>query len=315
MKKVLVIAQIDHNEIAPATAATIAAAQKLGASVDLLLASDNAALSEQAALMAGIAQVRFAQDPRFQHPIAEDLSALIAAIASEYSHVFAPATTFGKNLLPRAAALCDVCCLSDVTQITDPNVFVRPIYAGNAFETVRCQSQPIMATIRPTAFQPVDHQETSVPIEPLAVTQPAFEKTRYIRLESPENERPDLGIAKIVVSGGRAFKSAENFKKLEALADQLGAAIGATRAAVDAGFAPNDLQVGQTGKVVAPDLYMAFGISGAIQHIAGIKDSKIIVAINQDPEAPIFEVADYGLVGDIFTVLPALSSAIGSKRS
>lgn len=247
----------------------------------------------------------FAQTPSpINDKMAEALTPNMDTLNNGYTHIFAPATTFGKNVMPRVAALCDVVCQTDVTDILAPDILVRPIYAGNAFETVQVFDRWVIATIRPTAFLPVDEQSTLASIRPLLFSCPPFKGTQFISSTIKPHVRAELTSAKRVLSGGRAFQNAQNFKLLENLADRLGAAVGATRAAVDAGFAPNEWQVGQTGKVVAPDLYMAFGISGAIQHVAGMKDSKVIVAINQDPQAPIFEVADYGLVGDLFTILP-----------
>lgn len=310
MSKVLVIAQHEKGHLSPATCATIAAAQKIAPQCDVLLASDDDTCSQEIAALNGVDTVWVCLHPRLAHPLAEEMGTIVQSMAKAYTHIFAPATTFGKNFMPRLAALCDVACQSDITQVISADTFVRPIYAGNAFETVQALDKLIIATVRPTAFEAVGNQATPGHIKKLPTPFVPFEKTQFVSADIPEATRPELTAAKIVVSGGRGFKNAENFKLLESFADQLGAAIGATRAAVDAGFAPNDLQVGQTGKVVAPDLYMAFGISGAIQHIAGIKDSKVIVAVNQDPEAPIFQVADYGLVGDIFTVLPELSKVL-----
>lgn len=310
MTKMLIIAQQEEGRLSSVTRSTVSAALKIDPHCDVLLVSDVDRCSQEIALIQGVQNVWICLHPQFAHPLAEDISAVVHAMVPGYTHIFAPATTFGKNFIPRVAALCDVACLSDITAVLSSDTFVRPIYAGNAFETLQALDPFIIATIRPTAFEPAGNQTTPGQIQMNDKPFVPFEKTRFIAAAHPEVTRPELSAAKIVVSGGRGFKNADNFKMLEHFADQLGAAVGATRAAVDAGFAPNDLQVGQTGKVVAPDLYMAFGISGAIQHIAGIKDSKVIVAINQDPEAPIFQVADYGLVGDIFTVLPALSKAL-----
>lgn len=328
MTNVLVIAQHEHGKITVGTLSTITAALKISENCDVLLACDKDECSQTIAAIKSIKTVLVCENPLFLHPLAEDLSAVIQILAKDYTHIFSPATTFGKNVIPRAAAICDGVCLSDITAVISSDTFVRPIYAGNAFETVQVLDQCIFATIRPTAFEAVnigrseavniaavesDNQKLLSKITKVSLSENnfhPFEKTQFVSAQTPVQSRPDLSAAKIVLSGGRAFKSVENFKMLEALADKLGAAVGATRAAVDAGFAPNDLQVGQTGKVVAPNLYMAFGISGAIQHVAGIKESKVIVAVNQDPEAPIFQIADYGLVGDIFKILPELLQKI-----
>lgn len=313
MAHILIIAQQEAGHLSPTTRSTATAALKIADQYDVLLMSNSDQCTQELALLQGAKTVWQCLHPALAHPLAEDLSAIVQSMAQGYTHIFAPATTFGKNFMPRVAALCDVACLSDITAVNAAEFFVRPIYAGNAFETIQALEKLIIATIRPTAFEPVGNQTSPGQIQTVEKPFVPFEKTHFISATHPEVTRPELSAAKIVVSGGRAFKSAENFKMLEHFADQLGAAVGATRAAVDAGFAPNDLQVGQTGKVVAPNLYMAFGISGAIQHLAGIKDSKVIVAINQDPEAPIFQVADYGLVGDLFTLLPELAKALPTK--
>lgn len=307
MTKVLVIAQAQQNVITLGTRATIQAANQLAPKVDLLLASPQ---SPHTVALEGVEKIWLAEHPRFEHILAEDLAPIIVSLAPAYTHIFAPATTFGKNLLPRVAALLNVAQISDLTKIEDESTFIRPIYAGNAFEKVQSQDKIKVATIRTTAFEPVAQSTTPVLIEKLNLTIVPFDKVTFKSLQEPELSRPELTSARIIISGGRGLKSKENFKLLEKIADKLGAGIGATRAAVDAGYVPNDLQIGQTGKVVAPDLYIAVGISGAIQHLAGIKDSKIIVAINQDPEAPIFEVADYGLVGDLFSILPELEKGL-----
>lgn len=306
MPKILIIAEHDANQLKESTAVAISAALTLTDDVELLLACNESSLATSFAKMAGISKVLNIIHSRFTYPLAEDLAPIIASIAGNYSHVFAAATSFGKNLMPRVAALLDVMQISEITKIHDPQTFTRPIYAGNAYETLRSQDKLIVATIRTTAFKAVVLDTQPAPIESLSVSFTPYTKSEVKAHQSIKASRPDLSVAKIIVAGGRGLKNAENFQLLEKLADKLGAAIGASRAAVDAGFVSNDLQIGQTGKAVAPELYIAIGISGAIQHIAGMKDSKIIVAINQDPQAPIFEVADYGLVGDLFTLVPEL---------
>ena len=268
------------------------------------------AAAEEAAKVAGVAKVRVADAAHYDSQTAENVAALVVSVAGEYSHVVAPGTSFGKNVLPRVAALLDVAQISDVVAIEAPDTFVRPIYAGNALATVKSADPVKVMTVRTTAFEAAG-QGGSAAIEALAAG-PDLGLTKLVGRELTKSARPELGAAKIIVSGGRGLGSSENYHKLlEPLADKLGAALGASRAAVDAGFAPNDYQVGQTGKIVAPQLYIAVGVSGAIQHLAGMKDSKVIVAINKDPEAPIFQVADYGLVGDLFEVVPELTGAVG----
>lgn len=310
MTKILVIAETQHHRVTAGTKSTINAALQLTPTIDLLLASVNEDETGQCASLEGVTTVWLATHPRFTHIVAEDLAPVIVGLSKDYTHIFAPATTFGKNLLPRVAAMLEVGQISDVTHIEDQETFVRPIYAGNAFEKVQSKDKIKIATLRTTAFEPVGESEATALIQPIPFPVVPFDKVHFKSEQTPELTRPELTSARIIISGGRGLKSAENFKMIEKIADKLGAAIGATRAAVDAGFVPNDLQVGQTGKIVAPELYIAVGISGAIQHIAGMKDSKIIVAINQDPDAPIFEVADYGLVGDLFTILPELESLL-----
>ncbi len=310
MNKILVIAEHHHGKLASSVAPTISAALQLAEQCDVFLACHDAQIADALCELAGIAIVKTMVAERFAHLLAEDLAPLLVELAGAYTHVFAPATTFGKNLLPRVAALCDMAMISDVTQIEDAQTFIRPIYAGNAYEKVRSNDAIQFVTIRPTAFDPVKLGPTKSPIQSLAGDFTPSNQVNFISEVTPALTRPELTAAKIVVAGGRGLKNKENFQMLEQLADKLGAAIGASRAAVDAGFVPNDLQVGQTGKVVAPTLYIAVGISGAIQHLAGMKDSKVIVAINKDPEAPIFQVADYGLVGDLFTIVPEIEKAL-----
>lgn len=304
MAKILVIAESHQGAMVPATLVAIAAAQRLGSGCDILYAADVDALSSVWASWEGVHKVRVLLHPRLVHIVAEDLAPVIVAMASEYTHILAAATTFGKNLLPRVAALLNVSPISDVVAIESESQYVRPIYAGNALQRVRSEDKIHVLTIRPTAFDPVQAAVTAASVESVAFPMNSDERIEFYSEEVPTLTRPELSAARIIVSGGRGLKSAEHFKIIESIADKLGAAVGATRAAVDAGWVPNDWQVGQTGKVVAPTLYMAIGISGAIQHIAGMKDSKIIVAINKDPDAPIFQIANYGLVGDLFEILP-----------
>ncbi|MBM3565940.1 MAG: electron transfer flavoprotein subunit alpha/FixB family protein, partial [Alphaproteobacteria bacterium] len=279
----------------------------------VLVAGHNCrAAAEAAAKIAGVKKVLVADAAPYAHPLAEALAPLVAGLAKNYSHVLAPATTFGKNLMPRVAALLDVQQISDIVAVEGADTFVRPVYAGNALLTVKSKDAIKVLTVRATGFDPAPETGGQGAIEPTpAAADPGL--SSFVGQELTKSERPELTSAKIVVSGGRGMQSGENFKILEALADKLGAAVGASRAAVDAGFVPNDYQVGQTGKVVAPNLYIAVGISGAIQHLAGMKDSKTIVAINKDEEAPIFQVADYGLVEDLFKAVPALTAALDNK--
>ena len=307
----LLIAEHDNASIKDATARALTAAKALGADVHLLVAGrDCGAAAAEAAKLDGVAKVLHAESEALAHQLAEPVAALIVALAGPYDAIVAAATSAGKNVMPRVAALLDVMQISDVTAIVSPDTFERPIYAGNAVETVQSGDAKKIVTVRPAAFKPAD-VGGSAPVETVDASAAIAGKTAFVGAELVKLARPELTSARIVISGGRAFQSAENFRKyLEPLADKLGAAIGASRAAVDAGYAPNDYQVGQTGKVVAPDLYIACGISGAIQHLAGMKDAKVIVAINKDPDAPIFQVADYGLVGDLFTILPEFEKAL-----
>ncbi len=304
---VLIIAEHDNHAIKPATLQTVTAARELSDEIILLVAGHHcAAVAEAAAKISGVKKILLADAIEYAHATPEHLAALVATLADNFSYVLAPATAFGKNVLPRIAGLLDVAQISDVIKIISPDTFVRPIYAGNALTTVQSNDRIKLLTIRTTAYISAASQEISAPIE--TIHPPIFEHptATWISQTESKKERPELTTARVVISGGRGLGSAENFKSLEKIADKLGAAIGASRAAVDAGFAPNDCQVGQTGKIVAPDLYIAVGISGAIQHMAGMKESKVIVAINQDPDAPIFQIADYGLVGDLFQILPEL---------
>ena len=310
---VLLLAEHDGTALKPATLNAVTAAQAIGGDIHLLVAGAGCkAAAEAAAKVPGIAKVLLADDAAQDHALAENLAPLIVALAKGHSHVLAPATTTGKNVMPRVAALLDVQQISDILAVVSPDTFVRPIYAGNALPTVQSKDAVKVITVRTTGFAAAPAEGGSAPIEAAAATGDAG-LSRHLGAELSKSERPELTAAKIVVSGGRGMQNGDNFKLLEALADKLGAAVGASRAAVDAGFVPNDYQVGQTGKVVAPDLYIAVGISGAIQHLAGMKDSKVIVAINKDEEAPIFQVADYGLVGDLFQVVPELTAALGDK--
>ncbi len=306
---ILVIAEHDNTQLKAATLNTVTAASQLGDDIHLLVAGSGcAAVAEAAAKIAGISKVLVADDAAYEHPLAEGLSLLITQLAEGYSHVLASATTYGKNFMPRVAALLDVAMLSDITAIESEDTFVRPIYAGNALATVQSRDRIKLITVRGTAFDAAG-EGGSAAIENIAAGE-AYTQSSYVGSELTVSERPELTSAKIVVSGGRGMGSGDNFKLIEAVADKLNAAIGASRAAVDAGYVPNDYQVGQTGKIVAPDLYIAVGISGAIQHLAGMKESKVIVAINKDEEAPIFQVADYGLVADLFEALPELENAL-----
>jgi len=309
---VLVIAEAADGGIRSAALNTVTAARQLGP-VTVLVPGTDAAAGEAAAKVDGVEKVLVADGAHFAHVLAEDLAPLIARLAPEFSHVLMAADTFGKNILPRAAALLDVQQISDITAIVSEDTFVRPIYAGNALATVRSKDAIKLITVRTTAFDAASADSGSAPIERI---DPGADTglSKFIGQELSKSERPELTSASIVISGGRGMGSGENFKLLESVADLLGAAIGASRAAVDAGFVPNDYQVGQTGKVVAPDLYLAVGISGAIQHLAGMKDSKVIVAINKDEEAPIFQVADYGLVSDLFKALPELEQELEKAR-
>lgn len=307
--KTLVIAEHDKGVLKPETNKTITAAVKLGFDVDLLLAGENlSAMSEQAASIAGVSNVLIADDAAYANQLAENLADLVLSLADNYSHIVASATTTGKNFMPRVAALLDVAQISEIIDVIDADTFKRPIYAGNAIATVKSLDSKKVITVRASSFDVAQEQA------PVAVTSVAGKGSvglsEFVSEEQTESERPELTAAPVVISGGRGMQNGENFALLNGIADKLGAAIGASRAAVDAGFVPNDMQVGQTGKIVAPDLYIAVGISGAIQHLAGMKDSKVIVAINKDPDAPIFQVADYGLVADLFDVLPELESAL-----
>ncbi|WP_445346107.1 FAD-binding protein [Acinetobacter bohemicus] len=308
---ILVIAEHDNKTLNGATLNVVAAAQKIGGDITVLVAGSGAqAVAEQAAQVAGVSKVLLADNAAYANQLAENVAALVAQVGKGYSHILATSTTTGKNVLPRAAALLDVSMISDIIAVESAKTFKRPIYAGNAIATVESSESIVVATVRGTAFDPVANTGGSAAVEAVADVQDAG-ISQFISEEIVKSERPELTAARIVVSGGRGVGSGENYHTvLDPLADKLGAAQGASRAAVDAGFVPNDMQVGQTGKIVAPDLYIAVGISGAIQHLAGMKDSKVIVAINKDEEAPINAVADYWLVGDLNTVVPELVSKI-----
>ena len=307
---ILVIAEHDNGAVQAATLNTVTAARELGAEIDVLVAGHNCSqVGDGAARIEGVTRVLLADHAALEHQLAECLAPVIAGIATGYTHLLAPASTFGKNVMPRVAALLDVQQVSDISAIVAGDTFVRPIYAGNALATV-CSADAIkVVTVRTTAFDAAADEGGTASVEMLPVAE-SLPLSEFLGQELTRSERPELTTADIIVSGGRGMQSSENFVMLERLADQLGAAVGASRAAVDAGYVPNDYQVGQTGKVVAPDLYIAIGISGAIQHLAGMKDSKVIVAINKDEEAPIFQIADYGWVTDLFTAVPELEAAL-----
>ncbi len=306
----LVVAEHDNKSLKGSTLNTVAAAAAIGGEIHVLVAGSNAKpAAEAAAKIAGIAKVLLAEDAVYEHPLAEDLAALVVKLAPGYSHVLAPASSFGKNVMPRVAALLDVAQISDISGVVSSDTFVRPIYAGNALVTVQSKDKIKVITVRGNAFPAAAAEGGSAPVETVPSAGSAG-LSRFVGAELSKSERPELTSARVIVSGGRGMQSGDNFKLLESLADKLGAAVGASRAAVDAGFVPNDYQVGQTGKIVAPELYIAVGISGAIQHLAGMKDSKVIVAINKDEEAPIFQIADYGIVGDLFKIVPALEAEL-----
>jgi len=308
---VLIIAEPTTNAVKSATLTTISAAAKLDGDLHVMVIGANCAgAAEAAARIAGVSKILVADAPQYEHPLAENVAPLITGLAKGYSHVLAPATTFGKNVMPRVAALLDVAQLSEIVAVESADTFQRPIYAGNAIATVQSADPIKVITVRGTAFEVAVAEGGSAAIEALS-TIPDTAASKFVSQELSKSERPELTSARVIISGGRGMQSGENFVMLEQLADKLGAAVGASRAAVDAGFVPNDYQVGQTGKIVAPELYIAVGISGAIQHLAGMKDSKVIVAINKDEEAPIFQVADYGLVGDLFKVVPELIGTLG----
>jgi electron transfer flavoprotein alpha subunit len=313
MSRVLIIAEHHDGSLNPATAKCVNCASGIGADAIhvAVFATDGAAIASQAAEIQGVDQVVLLDDAAFENPLATMIAPEAAAMAADYSHVLGPSTTYGKDLMPRIAALLGVNQVSDIMQVSGPNEFKRPIYAGNAIVDVRTpEGQPVVGTVRIASYSAAAGGNDAT-VESRAATTNKPAHTRYLELRKEGGNRPDLQAANVVISGGRALGSAENFEIIYALADKLGAAVGASRAAVDAGYVPNDLQVGQTGKIIAPDLYIAFGISGAIQHVTGIKDAGTIVAVNKDSEAPIFEIADIGLVGDLFKVIPELEAALG----
>ena len=308
---ILILCDHENGQLSPVTLNAVSAASQIGGEMHLLVAGDQTGtVAKAAASIAGIAKVLVADDKSLENGLAENLAPLMQSLSGGYSHMMAAATTTGKNVMPRLAALLDVMQISDIIKIEDANTFQRPIYAGNALSTVSSNEAIKVITVRGTAFEAVAAEGGNATIEPVAGAIDAGLST-YVKSELSSSERPELTSAPIVISGGRGMQDGANFAMLEKIADKLGAAVGASRAAVDAGFVPNDYQVGQTGKVVAPDLYIAVGISGAIQHLAGMKDSKVIVAINKDEEAPIFQVADYGLVADLFDAVPALEKELG----
>ena len=307
---VLVVAEHDNSVLRPVTLNVLAAAKEIGGHIDVLVAgSECAEVAQSAAAIAGVSRVLCADASAYAHQLAENLALLVAEVGAPYEHILAAHTTTGKNFLPRVAALFDVAMISDIIGVDSPDTFKRPIYAGNGIATVKSNDVKKVVSVRGTGFDPVPGEGGSASVEASASVHDAG-LSDFIRDEIAKSERPELTAARIVISGGRGMQSGENFKLLEGVADKLGAAVGASRAAVDAGFVPNDMQVGQTGKIVAPDLYVAVGISGAIQHLAGMKDSKVIVAINKDEDAPIFQIADYGLVADLFTAVPELEAAL-----
>lgn len=307
---ILVIAEHDNAELKGATLNTVAAAKAIGGDIDVLVAGSGCgAVAEAAAKIDGVSKVLVADNAAYEHQLAENVAKLVADLGKNYSHVLAPATTTGKNMLPRAAALLDVQPLSDILAVESPDTFKRPIYAGNVIATVQSSDAIKVASVRTTAFDPVAAEGGSAAVESVDIVDDAG-LSSFVGEELAKSDRPELTAARVVISGGRGMQNGDNFELLYKVADKLGAAVGASRAAVDAGFVPNDMQVGQTGKIVAPDLYIAVGISGAIQHLAGMKDSKVIVAINKDEEAPIFSVADYGLVADLFDAVPELETKL-----
>ena len=308
---ILVIAEHDNTSLSPATLNTISAAKEIGSDIDILVAgSDCSNVGKEASQIPNVKTILLAESKEYKDFIAENISSLIVSLSKEYSHLMAPSTTTGKNFMPRVAALLDVMQISDIIKVVDEATFQRPIYAGNALSTVKSNDNIKIITVRSTSFEVSESSGGNAEIKTIKGTGET-DKSKFLKSELSSSERPELTSAKIVVSGGRGMQDGSNFGMLEKVADKLGAAVGASRAAVDAGFVPNDYQVGQTGKVVAPELYIAVGISGAIQHLAGMKDSKVIIAINKDEDDPIFQVADYGVVTDLFDAIPELDSKLG----
>jgi electron transfer flavoprotein alpha subunit len=306
---ILVIAEHDNSSLKAETLKAVSAAAAIGGDINVLVAGSNCGdAAQEAAKIAGVAKVLVADNAAYEHQLAENMGLLVAEVGKDYSHIISAATTTGKNFMPRAAALLDVAQISDIISVQSADTFERPIYAGNAIATVKSSDAIKVLTVRVAAFDAAATDGSAEVVALDNVTDAGV--SSFVGEELTESERPELGAASVIISGGRGMQNGENFKLLDGIADKLGAAIGASRAAVDAGFVPNDMQVGQTGKIVAPELYIAVGISGAIQHLAGMKDSKVIVAINKDPEAPIFQVADYGLAADLFDVLPELESSL-----
>ena len=307
---ILVIAEHDNNELKGSTLNTVTAASEIGGDITILVAGSNSStVAGQASSIAGIKSVIHVDDPLYENFLAEDLGNLVVAVADGFNYILAPATTFGKNFLPRVAAKLDVQQISDIISVEDGNTFKRPIYAGSCIATVKSSDSVKVITVRTTAFDASLMSDGTATVDS-GTPVDSLNNSSFVSDEIAESDRPELTAAEVIVSGGRALGSSENFKIIEELADKLGAAVGASRAAVDAGYVPNDYQVGQTGKIVAPSLYIAIGISGAIQHLAGMKDSKVIVAINKDEDAPIFQIADYGLVGDLFEAVPELTNSV-----
>ena len=307
---ILVIAEHDNTNLKGATLNTVAAAKEIGNDITLLVAGLNtSSVVDESKQLNGVTRILTCDDALYENALAEEVSNLVLSVSSEFSYILAPATTFGKNLLPRISAKLDVQQISDIISVESEDTFKRPIYAGSCIATVKSNDSVKLITVRSTAFDPVALDNSDIPVESINVSDSA-NISEFVSEELAKSDRPELTSANIVISGGRGMQSGDNFHLLDSIADKLGAAVGASRAAVDAGFVPNDYQVGQTGKIVAPDLYIAVGISGAIQHLAGMKDSKVIVAINKDEDAPIFQVADYGLVSDLFTALPELEASL-----
>jgi len=308
--KILVIAEHDNNDLKGSTNSTIAAAKEIGTDINVLVAGNScSSVASEVSNLDGVSQVMHADDASYQNFLAEDLANLIVSLADDFEYILAPATTFGKNVLPRVSALLDSQQISEITAVVSSDTFKRPIYAGSCIATVKTLEAKKIISVRSTAFDGVTSSDNAAEIVSIAAAD-AQNLSTFVNEELAVSDRPELTAADIVISGGRGMQSGDNFHLLDSIADKLGAAVGASRAAVDAGFVPNDYQVGQTGKIVAPDLYIAVGISGAIQHLAGMKDSKVIVAINKDEDAPIFQVADYGLVADLFEALPELESKL-----